>query len=234
MQGLGASNPRNRDTKWHLCGCVRPKEEVDLPVAPNGRGRALASWLIWGLSLGALGTSLAREHQQDDEAGGDNRGLQMSARSQRTALKNSRKVLIRLSGRAVRRSIASNGDAVGSTGCKARRHRFVGRPRRWPAGETFAPGICYCLKRWSGASVRAFDSSSLSAGFSFHCISSSPVRGLRARCPLSTSTPRRTSSSRAARIRLRDIAIGFSVVSCARDAALAAPSEMARAALTAR
>ena len=100
--------------------------------------------------------------------------------------------------------------------------------------KPFAPGISYCLKRWSGASVRAFDSSSLSAGFSFHCISISPVRGLRARCPLSTSTPRRTSSSRAARIRLRDIAIGFSVVSCARDAALAAPSEMARAALTAR
>ena len=50
-----------------------------------------------------------------------------SARSQAAALKNSRKVLIRLSGRAVRRSIALNGDAVGSTGCKARRHRFV-----WP------------------------------------------------------------------------------------------------------
>jgi hypothetical protein len=40
---------------------------------------------------------------------------------------NSRKVLIRLSGMAVRRSIDLNGDAVGSTGCEARRHRFV-----WP------------------------------------------------------------------------------------------------------
>jgi hypothetical protein len=45
-----------------------------------------------------------------------------------------------------------------------------------------------------------------------HLICSSPVHGLRARCPLSTSKPRRTSSSIASRIRLCDIAIGFSVV----------------------
>ena len=113
-------------------------------------------------------------------------GNPLSAKSA-ASLKNSRKVLIRLSGMAVRRSIALNGDAVGSTGCKARRHRFV-----WPtpplAGwRNPSHPEQYCLKRWSGASVRAFDSSLLSAGFSFHCISSSPVRGLRARCPLSTT-----------------------------------------------
>ena len=35
-----------------LFGCVRPKEEVDPPVAPTRTREALASWLIRGLSLG--------------------------------------------------------------------------------------------------------------------------------------------------------------------------------------
>jgi hypothetical protein len=74
------------------------------------------SCLIPGaFSLGCYSAaSSAREHQHEDEAGGDNCGLQiqLSAKSA-AALRNSSKVLIRLSGRAVRRSIALNGDAVG-------------------------------------------------------------------------------------------------------------------------
>ena len=93
------------------------------------------------------------------------------------------------------------------------------------------PEVSYCLKRWSGATVRAFDSSSLRAGFNRHWISHSPVLGLSARCPLSTSTPRRTSSSRAARILLSDIAIGFSVVtSAARKRRPQSPGEEMQAA----
>ena len=44
-----------------------------------------------------------------------------------------------------------------------------GRPAAGRLEKPFAPGISYCLKRWSGASVWAFDSSSLRAGFNRHC-----------------------------------------------------------------
>ena len=47
-------------------------------MAPTRTREALASWLIRGLSLRVLfGASSAREHQHDDEAGGDNCGLQI-------------------------------------------------------------------------------------------------------------------------------------------------------------
>ena len=64
-----------------LFGCVRPKEEVDPPVAPTrttGGPGVLADpgpfpWVLFGASS-------AREHQHDDEAGGDNCGLQIQRR----------------------------------------------------------------------------------------------------------------------------------------------------------
>ena len=122
-----------------LFGCVRPKEEVDPPVAPTrttGGPGVLADpgpfpWVLFGASS-------ARAHQHDDEAGGDNCGLQIQRRREvgggLEKFEEGGHAAIRQEG--VRRPITLNGtmsaDAKPAGDVSA-------PPRRWPTGDSFAP-----------------------------------------------------------------------------------------------
>ena len=119
-----------------LFDCVRPKEEVDPPVAPTRTTRGpgvLADpgpfpWVLFGASS-------AREHQHDDEAGGDNCGLQ---------IQRQREV-----GGGTRETRGRWSCCYPTGGCAAAHHlerdyvsrmqnpqaMFLRRPRRWPTGR---------------------------------------------------------------------------------------------------
>ena len=97
------SGPRNRDTGGRLIR-LRPAKGRSGPSCGSntdeGGPGVLADpgpfpWVLFGASS-------AREHQHDDEAGGDNCGLQIQRqREVGGGLRNSRKVVMLLSGRRV-------------------------------------------------------------------------------------------------------------------------------------